>query len=151
MGTDVGRCQIDEPLFPFAFACLNLVSLIVIHMLNGQDLIDYVKANELLTQTALARGAGYVRQTRSGKEQVLVKDFYNALLAAKGMEIVVGRAPGKAALYETTVHKSGVILLGKTYSRQLGLRPGQVLDIVIEDDSIQLVPRPVKKAAASRF
>jgi hypothetical protein len=120
-------------------------------MLVGQGLIDYVKENELLTQTDLARGAGYVRQTRSGKEQVLVKQFYNALLAAKGMEIVVGKAPGKAAQFETTVHKSGVILLGKTYSKQFGLNPGDVLDIVIEDDAIQLVPRPVQKATASRF
>lgn len=119
-------------------------------MLVGQKLIEHVQDNETLNQTELARTAGYVRTTRSGREQVLVKDFYNALLAAKGLTIAVGKAPGKPALYETTVHKSGVILLGRTYSRKFGLEPGDVLDIVIEDDAIQLVPRPVKATAKGK-
>jgi hypothetical protein len=119
-------------------------------MLVGQALIEHVQANELLNQTELARTAGYVRVTRSGREQVLVKDFYNALLAAKGLAIAVGKAPGKPALFETTVHKSGIILLGKTYSRKFGLNPGDVLEIVMEDDAIQLIPRPVKTVSKAK-
>lgn len=112
-------------------------------MLVGKELIEYVQSNELLNQMELARGAGYVRTTRTGRQQVLVKQFYNALLAAQGMPISVGKAPGKPAPYETTVHSSGVILLGKTYSQKFGVEPGDVLDIVIGEESIQLVPREV--------
>lgn len=117
-------------------------------MLTGSSLIDFVRKNEGLNQMELARGAGYVRITRTGREQVLVKQFYNALLAAKGMPISVGRTPGKSALFETTVHKSGVILLGKTYSEKFGLEPGDTLQICIEDECIKLVPVPVTPVAA---
>lgn len=120
-------------------------------MLVGQQLIEYVKEHEDLNQSDLAKGAGYVRTTRTGREQVLVKQFYNALLAAKGMPIAVGKAPGKPARYETTVHKSGVILLGRTYSKKVGVEPGDVLDIVIEEDCIQLVPRPSQQRAGRPF
>jgi hypothetical protein len=112
-------------------------------MLVGSELIDFVRQHEALNQMDLARGAGYVRVTRTGREQVLVKQFYNSLLAAKGMPISVGKTPGKSAQYETSVHKSGVILLGKTYSEKFGLKPGDALQICIEDDAIKLVPMPV--------
>jgi bifunctional DNA-binding transcriptional regulator/antitoxin component of YhaV-PrlF toxin-antitoxin module len=112
-------------------------------MLVGSALIDFVRDNEALNQMELARGAGYVRTTRTGREQVLVKQFYNSLLAAKGMPISVGKTPGKSAQYETTVHKSGVILLGKTYSEKFGLKPGDALQICIEDELIKLIPLPV--------
>lgn len=118
-------------------------------MLVGSDLIAFVRENEALNQMELARGAGYVRMTRTGREQVLVKQFYNALLAAKGMPISVGKTPGKSAQYETTVHKSGVILLGKTYSERFGLKPGDALQICIEDECIKLVPVPVVPNAVS--
>lgn len=118
-------------------------------MLVGSDLIAFVKENEALNQMELAQGAGYVRTTKTGKEQVLVKQFYNALLAAKGMAIAVGKLPGKAAQYETTVHKNGVILLGRTYSEKFGLKPGDGLQILVEDEAIRLVPVPVVPDAVS--
>lgn len=112
-------------------------------MLVGQELIAFVQKNEELNQMELAQGAGYVRTTKTGKQQVLVKAFYNALLAAKGMPISVGKMPGKTAQYETTVHRNGVILLGKTYSETFGLKPGDALKILVEDEAIRLVPLPV--------
>lgn len=110
-------------------------------MLTGSDLISFVQENEDLNQMELARGAGYTRVTKTGKEQVLVKKFYNELLAAKGMPIALGKTPGKSALYQTSVHKSGVILLGKTYSEKFGAEPGDMLRIEIQEDCIKLVPR----------
>ena len=97
----------------------------------------------------LARGAGYVRTTRTGREQVLVKQFYNSLLAAKGMPIPVGKTPGKSAQFSTSVPRSWVILLGKTYSEKFGLNPGDELEIVLAEDCIKLVPVPVGTAAVA--
>lgn len=121
-------------------------------MLEGQELLDFVKENESrrLSEADLAREAGYVRTTKTGKEQVLSKRFTSALLAAKGLEIAIGRAPGKTAQYFTHVHASGVILLGKTYSQEFGLQPGDELDIRMEEDGIRLVPRPVTPAPAAK-
>lgn len=120
-------------------------------MLTGSDLITFVKENDALNQMELARGAGYVRTTKSGKEQVLVKKFYNSLLAAKGMQIAVGKTPGKSAQFVTSVHKSGVILLGKTYAEKFGVNSGDELEIIIEDDCIKLVPLPVKADEAAQL
>jgi hypothetical protein len=116
-------------------------------MLTGAELIDFVKTSESANDMELARAAGYVRTTKTGKDQVLKKAFMNALLAAKGIERPMGRGPGKTARYETSVHKNGVILIGKTYSEVFGLNPGDFLDIVIEGDCIKLVPQPFAEEA----
>lgn len=118
-------------------------------MLVGAELVAFCKSNDTLNQMELARGAGYVRTTRTGREQVLVKQFYNALLAARGMPISVGKTPGKSAQFRTSVHASGVILLGKTYAADFGLKPGDELEIVLDADCIKLVPASVKPAATS--
>ena len=96
-----------------------------------------------MNQMELARGAGFLRTTKTGREQVLVKMFYNSLLAAKGIPIPVGKTPGKSAAFETSVHRSGVILLGKTYSEKFGMKPGDGLHIEVLDECIQLWPLPV--------
>ena len=110
-------------------------------MLTGQELVAFVKANGDMDQSELAREAGYMRVTDSGKERIMAKQFCEALLEAKGVAIKVGRRPGKTAQFETTVHKTGVILIGKTYSEKFGVEPGDVLDIVISEDAIRLVPQ----------
>ena len=115
-------------------------------MLVGAELISFYESNDSLNQMELARGAGYVRTTRAGREQVMVKQFYNELLAAKGAPISVGKTPGKSAQYRTSVHASGNITLGKTYSAAFGLEPGDELKILMEEDCIKLVPTPVKPA-----
>lgn len=109
-------------------------------MLVGNELIDFVKKNDTLNRKELAAAAGYVRTTKSGKEQILTKTFTDALLSAKGTPIQVGKAPGKAVKYITTVHSNGVVLIGKTYVEKFGLNPGDELDILLEDDAIKLVP-----------
>lgn len=116
-------------------------------MLTGNELIEFVKGSTSTNDLELARAAGYVRTTKTGKEQVLKKAFTNALLAAKGLERPMGRGPGKSARYETSVHKNGVILIGKTYSEAFGVKPGDYLDIVIADDCIKLVPQPFEDDA----
>ena len=109
-------------------------------MLVGNELIEFVKANDTLNRKELAAAAGYVRTTKTGKEQILTKTFTDALLSAKGTPIQVGRAPGKAIKYVTTVHTNGVVLIGKNYVEKFGLNPGDELGIVLEDDAIKLVP-----------
>lgn len=121
-------------------------SSVFIPMLTGQELLAFVKANGEMDQSELARETGYTRVAASGKERIMSKQLYQALLEAKGVAIKGGRRPGKAAQFETTVHKTGVILIGKTYSQEFGVEPGDVLDIVISEDSIQLVPQGSKPA-----
>lgn len=118
-------------------------------MLTGSELIEFVQNSDLTNDVELARAAGYVRTVKNGKSQVLKKSFTNALLAAKGLERPLGRSPGKTARYETSVHKNGVILIGKTYSEAFGVQPGDFLDIIIETDCIKLVPQPFEETTVA--
>lgn len=114
-------------------------------MLVGEDLLDFVESNPNMDEHSLAQGAGYIRETKTGKTLVLSKKFTSALLAAKGLQLGTPsvKARGKTATYITKVHKSGVILLGKTYSQELGLEAGTPLGIEFLADGIKLVMNPV--------
>jgi hypothetical protein len=118
-------------------------------MLTGQELLDFVTSHEEMNQAELAEATGYTRVTKTNKHQVLVSRFNQALLKAKGLNVRVGRAPGKTAQYFTTVHRSGVILVGTIYAHKFGVKPGDELEIHLEDECIRLVPRPVNPAAAA--
>lgn len=119
-------------------------------MLVGKELLAFVKENEdTMNQAELARGAGYTRVTEDGKTQVLVKTFQDALLRSTGVNIRPGRAPGKTAQFETTVHRSGIILVGKVYVEKFGLKAGNSLAIVLEDDAIKLVPQAATATAVT--
>ena len=109
-------------------------------MLVGIELVEFVRENEGLTQAELAEKAGYVRVVDGGKQQIMTKSFMDALLAARGVKIAPPKQRGKRANYKTAVHKSGIILLGATYSEKWGLEPGDELQILLEDDGIRLVP-----------
>jgi hypothetical protein len=109
-------------------------------MLTGQALLSFVKDNPDMDQCELARATGYVRSTTSGNERLLTKQMCEELLSAKGLDIKPNKKPGKVAQFSTTVHRSGVILIGKSYSRKFGVEPGDSLTIVLEDDCIRLVP-----------
>lgn len=118
-------------------------------MLTGQDLLSFVKANADMDQAELAREAGYVRNTDKGNERLLIGKLHEALLEAKGVKLKTSKKPGKAAQFMTTVHRNGVILVGKTYSEKFGVEPGDELQIVIEDDAIRLVPQSAASVKAS--
>ena len=126
-------------------------------MLSGPELLQFVKANPELATTALARQAGYVttiaKGPNEGQERLLEKAFIKALVAAQGVQLKTGRAPGKTAQFETTVHRNGIVLLGKTYTEKFGVEPGAVLSIQIDDEGIHLIPAdaaaPAKAKAAA--
>lgn len=110
-------------------------------MLTGSELIAFVKDNSDLNRTQLARKAGYVSQTADGKTKVLVQQFYDALLSAQGLPIRNGH-PGignrKTAQHMTTVHKSGILLVGRAYTKEFGAEPGDVFGIEVREDGIWL-------------
>ena len=132
-GTAFVLCWTGRPIFPV--------------VLKGSELIDFVKVNEDLAVPELVRSAGYIRLTKAGKEQLLHKQFTNALLAARGVNLKNPKAAGKLPTFETSVHESGIVLVGKTYTDRFGLTPGDVLSIEFGESEIRLVPQPGKKAA----
>ena len=108
-------------------------------MLTGSELVSLVEANPECTQDELAEAAGYVKEI-NGKRTLQSKAFVNALLKAKGLKIAERKSGGKAVPFKTTVHKSGIILLGKRYSESFSMAPGDELEIELVNGAIQLKP-----------
>lgn len=116
-------------------------------MLKGDKLLQLIKSNPEMTKTELAREAGYVKTTDEGKEHVLLQQFYDACFEAHGTPIKSGRGTaGKARGYETSVHQSGILLVGKSYLQEFGAEYGDIFGIEVREDGIWL---PLKERPAN--
>ncbi len=116
-------------------------------MLEGQALLERARSLSNRPEDQIARACGYVGP--SGR--VLKKNFYRALVAAKGYTLpssgAASGAPsgigkGRQAEFRTRVHGNGNLLIGQAYTRRMGLEPGQEFRIEIhkETGSIWLLP-----------
>ncbi|WP_287128184.1 AbrB family transcriptional regulator [Candidatus Cyanaurora vandensis] len=111
--------------------------------LTGRELVKKV---EELAATAskkeIARACGYTTQTKEGKERVLLAEFMNFLLAAKGLSMdgeTTGSRGGRNANFRIQVQKNGNLLVGAAYTREMGLKPGQEFEISLGRKHIKLI------------
>lgn len=109
-------------------------------MLTGQELVKFVKGNPELNKSQLAKGAGYTRTDEEGKSVVLIQAFYDALLEAQGLSIKKGQLRGRPAANQVSVQRNGIVVLGKRYTANFGVNPGDIFEIAMDDDAIRLVP-----------
>ena len=110
-------------------------------MLVGKELLDKARSLSNRPEDDIARGCGYVGP--SGR--LLKKSFYRALVEAKakaqGWQLPKTSTSsssgtrGRQAEFRTRVHGNGNLLIGHTYTRQLGLVPGQEFRIELQKDS----------------
>ena len=112
-------------------------------MLVGQALLDRVRSLSNRPEDQIARACGYVGP--SGR--LLKKSFYRALVEAKGYALPrsgasASHGQGRQADYRTRVHGNGNLLIGNTYTRRMGLEPGQEFRIELHQESraIWLIP-----------
>ncbi len=113
-------------------------------MLTGSDLLAKVKDLAAASKSELVRECGYVSHKKDGSERLNFTAFYEALLEAKGMSLGDGgkdRAkPGRGLSYMAKVHFNGNLMIGKAYTDQLGLQPGDEFEIKLGRKQIQLLP-----------
>ena len=113
-------------------------------MLTGPDLLAKVKELGDASKSDLVRAAGYVSAKKDGAERLNFTAFYEALLEAKGLSFGEtsnrGGKRGKALSYVARVQGNGNLLVGKAYTDQLGLRPGDEFEIKLGKKQIRLVP-----------
>ena len=116
-------------------------------MLVGKELLERSKLLSNKSEEEIARGCGYIGP--SGR--VLRKSFYRAYIEAKygksEKKLGAGRSGnrssrGRQAEFKTKVHGNGNILIGNSYTKKLGLIPGQAFEIHIKKESkiINLIP-----------
>ena len=116
-------------------------------MLVGKELLEKSKLLSKKSEEEIARSCGYIGP--SGR--LLKKSYFKALAEAKygksSQKIRVGRlnnrsSRGRQADFKTKVHGNGNLLIGHTYTKKLGLIPGQEFQIHIKKESkiIHLIP-----------
>jgi len=113
-------------------------------MLTGTELLAKVKELGDASKSDLVRSCGYVSTKKDGTERLNFTAFYEALLEAKGMNLGTGSSgkgrPGRSLSYATKVQFNGNLLVGKAYTAQLGLQPGDEFEIKLGRRQIRLVP-----------
>jgi hypothetical protein len=114
-------------------------------MLTGSELLAKVKELGDASKSELVRACGYVSVKKDGGERLNFTAFYEALLEAKGMSLGEGGGKGRAKAgrslsYATKVQFNGNLLVGKAYTAQLGLEPGDEFEIKLGRKQIKLIP-----------
>ena len=103
-----------------------------------KELVDALKSD-------LVRSAGYVYTKKDGTERLNFTAFYETLLEAKGVSFADGSIggkgkPGRSLSFNTKIQFNGNLLVGKAYTAQLGLKPGDEFEIKLGRKQIQLIP-----------
>ncbi|NEQ31035.1 MAG: AbrB family transcriptional regulator [Leptolyngbya sp. SIO4C5] len=110
--------------------------------LTGKGLLQKVKDLSHLSKKETARECGYYSVTKDGQVRVNLTDFYDALLAARGITLNPESAKdgrGREPTYRVSVHKNGQIVIGSTYTQEMGLKPGDEFEIKLGYKHIHLI------------
>ena len=116
--------------------------------LTGKALLQKVKSLDHLSKREMALACGYYSTTKDGDPRVKLADFYDALLAAKGIVLEPEKernGRGREASYTVTVHKNGQIVIGSAYTQEMGLKPGDEFKVKLGYKHIHLVQEGADK------
>jgi hypothetical protein len=110
--------------------------------LTGRQLLQKVKELSNLPRRETAKQCGYFTVTKNNQTRVNLTDFYDAVLAAKGVPLEPeggkdGR--GREPTYRVSVHQNGQIVIGATYTQAMGLKPGDQFEIKLGYKHIHLI------------
>ena len=92
--------------------------------LTGKALLKRFDELSHLPKKERAKECGYYSLTKDKQVRVNLADFYNALLAARGISLSpegVKDGRGREPTYRVSVHKNGQIVIGSTYTQEMGL------------------------------
>ncbi|MBW4488546.1 MAG: AbrB family transcriptional regulator [Trichocoleus desertorum ATA4-8-CV12] len=119
--------------------------------LTGKALLQKVKELSHLPRRETAKRCGYYTVTKNDQTRVNLTDFYDALLAARGIPLSPegskdGR--GREPTYRVSVHKNGQIVIGATYTQAMGLKPGDEFEIKLGYKHIHLIQVDADRSGA---
>lgn len=122
---------------------------VMIAPLRGKPLLQKVKELSDMSRREVARECGYYTETRKGETRINLAEFYEALLEARGINLdsESGQKRGREASYRISVQKNGQILIGSAYTKEMGLRPGDVFDVKLGYKHIHLYQNDEATAA----
>jgi hypothetical protein len=112
--------------------------------LTGKELLQKVKELSHLSKRETAKECGYYFLTKEGKVRVKLREFYDAVLGAKGIQLEADKGKdgrGREASYIITVHKNGQIVIGSAYTQEMGLQPGDEFELKLGYKNIRLAKK----------
>jgi AbrB family looped-hinge helix DNA binding protein len=118
--------------------------------LEGKALLQRVKELSHLSKRETAKECGYYTITKDGQSRVNLTGFYDALLEARGISLEPDKGKdgrGREPTYRVSVHKNGQIVIGATYTQEMGLKPGDEFEIKLGYKHIHLIQLDVDKAS----
>lgn len=110
--------------------------------LTGKALLQKAKELDHLPRREKAKSCGYYTVTKNKQVRVNLADFLGALLEAKGvnLDLETGKdGRGREPTYRVSVHKNGQIVIGSTYTAEMGLKPGDEFEIKLGYKHIHLI------------
>lgn len=110
-------------------------------VLEGLDLLTFVRNNPTLTKIEIALGTGYFKTTKDGGQKAQTSLLMDALANASGISIARGdNLQRKNKSYKTKRHSNGILLVGKIYVEELlGVDPDSEFNIIIDKESESIV------------
>lgn len=110
--------------------------------LKGKALLQKFDELAHLSKREKAQACGYYTLAKDDQIRVNLAEFYDALLEAKGISLSPegtkdGR--GREPTYRVSVHKNGQIVIGSTYTQEMGLQPGDEFEIKLGYKHIRLI------------
>jgi hypothetical protein len=113
--------------------------------LTGADLLAKVKELGDASKSDLVHACGYLSTKKDGSKRLNFTAFYEALFEAKGVNLGDGACKGRGKAgrslsYHTKIQFNGNLLVGKAYTAQLDLKPGDEFEIKLGRKEIRLVP-----------
>lgn len=109
--------------------------------LQGKALLQKLEELAHLSKREKAQGCGYYTVTKDGQVRANLAEFMEALLEAKGVSIQpegIKDGRGREPTYRVSVHKNGQIVIGATYTQEMGLKPGDEFVIKLGYKHIKL-------------
>ena len=109
--------------------------------LTGKTLLQKVKELSHLPRRETAKRCGYFTTSKNGQIRVNLTEFYDAVLGARGVALEPGGVKdgrGREATFKVSVHKNGQIVIGSTYTKEMGLKPGDEFEIKLGYKHIHL-------------
>jgi len=112
--------------------------------LTGKALLNKVNELSKLSRRERAKYCGYYNPPKKDGDDIRVNlaEFYDAVLAAKGIDLDPGKSKdgrGREPTYRVSVHKNGQIVIGSTYTEAMGLKKGDEFEIKLGYKHIHLI------------
>ena len=111
--------------------------------LTGDALLEFVRSKDGTDRDVVIKGAGYCVM-RGGRESLQRTQFFQALCAAQGTSlgnILPKPGKGRAPTYELKVGTNGQVPVSGAYTSQIGVKPGDILKVFVDDGALVLEPK----------